>query len=59
MANFAALFSPLLKSFYSIEREQGCIKSSDCDDIWRRSRDDDEREEEEGWAERFVGFDRE
>ena len=59
MANFAALFSPLKESFYSIEREQGCIKSSDCDDIWRRSRDDDEREEEEGWAERFVGFDRE
>ena len=28
------------------------------DDVWRRSRDD-EREEEEGWAERLVGFDRE
>jgi hypothetical protein len=36
-------------------------KLTDYDDVWRRSfRDDDEREEEEGWAERFfVGFDRE
>jgi hypothetical protein len=60
MANFAALFFPLKVLLQHRKRAKLHKKLSDCDDIWRRSRDDDEREEEEGWAERFfVGFDRE